>query len=51
LKKLLEVNNVVKIEVIQITPGIILSNKIFSGPKTNGKIEIIKKKKIKVSSC
>lgn len=44
LKKLLEVKIVVNIAVIQIIPGIILSNKFFSGPNTKGNIDIIKKK-------
>ena len=43
-KKIEEVKIVVNIAVIQIIPGIILSNKFFSGPNTNGNIDIIKKK-------
>ena len=47
LKKLLELNRVVKMTVIQTIPGIILFNKFLSGPINKGKIEIIKKKNIK----
>ena len=46
LKKLFDVSIVVSMVVIQIIPGMILSNNFFSGPKTKGNIEIIKKKKI-----
>ena len=46
LKKLLELSKVVSIAVIQITPGIISLNNDLSGPKTKGKIDIIRKKNI-----
>ena len=45
LKKLFEDISVVKIVVIHIIPGIIFSNNFFSGPKTKGNMDIIKKNK------
>ena len=47
LKEIFDVNKVVNIAVIHIMPGIILSNKVFSGPNTNGNIDIIKKKNMR----
>ena len=47
LKKLFELNTVVKIIVIHTIPGIILFKRFLSGPINKGKIEIIKKKNIR----
>jgi len=47
LKKLFELNKVVRITVIQIIPGIIFPKSILSVPSIKGKTESIKKKKIR----